>query len=74
MPIERKKAVRVVLDTSVWVSALLWTGLPHQLLKLIEKTKIIVVISPVLVKELREVLGVINLRQFWLRVKAVCQS
>lgn len=57
MPIERKNAVRVVLDTSVWVSALLWTGLPHQLLKLIENGEIKAVISPVLVKELREVLG-----------------
>ena len=49
--------MRVVLDTSVWVSALLWTGLPHQLLKLIENGEIKAVISPVLVKELREVLG-----------------
>ena len=57
MLIERKNAVRVVLDTSVWVSALLWTGLPNQLLKLIENEKIKAVISPVLVTELREVLG-----------------
>ena len=49
--------MRVVLDTSVWISALLWTGLPNQILKLIENGKIKAIISPVLVKELREVLG-----------------
>lgn len=57
MLIEKKNAIHVVLDTSVWISALLWTGLPNQLLKLIENGKIKAVISPVLVKELREVLG-----------------
>ena len=49
--------MRVLLDTSVWVSALLWPGLPHQLLKLIETGEIIPIISPALVEELRGVLG-----------------
>lgn len=45
MSIARRSAVRVVCDTSVWISALLWTGLPHQLLKRAEIGKIIYPLS-----------------------------
>lgn len=49
--------MRVVLDTSVWVSALLWLGLPHRLLELAETGALTLVMSPVLVEELRGVLA-----------------
>ena len=49
--------MRVVLDTNVWVSALLWLGLPHNLLDLAEAGTIILAMTHPLVKELREVLA-----------------
>ena len=49
--------MRVVLDTNVWVSALLWLGLPHKLLKLVAVGAIRVSMTPSLVEELREVLA-----------------
>ena len=52
--------VRVVADTNVYVSALLWTGIPHRLLRLAEEGALTLVTTPAIMEELREVLGVQN--------------
>ena len=49
--------VRVVPDTNVYVSALLWTGIPHRLLRLAEAGEVTLVTTPAIMEELREVLG-----------------
>ena len=49
--------VRVVPDTNVYVSALLWTGIPHRLLSLAEEGKLTLMTTPAIMEELREVLG-----------------
>lgn len=48
---------RVVLDTNVYISALLWTGIPHRLLRLAEAGDLTFVTTPAIMEELREALG-----------------
>jgi len=49
--------VKLVLDTNVFISALLWYGPPHQLLRLIEKGTFTLCITPSLLEELTDVLS-----------------
>ncbi len=53
----RREPPRVVLDTNVWVSALLWTGPPNDILRIGEAKRIVLVASPSIVEEAREVLA-----------------
>jgi len=46
-----------VLDTNVWISALLWTGPPNEILRVGEAKRIVLVASPSIVEEAREVLA-----------------
>lgn len=48
--------MRVVLDTNVVVSALLWGGTPYRLLHAAAEGQVVLVTSPVLLDELRKVL------------------
>jgi uncharacterized protein len=48
---------RVVPDTNVYISGLLWTGIPHRLLRLAEAGDVTLVTTPAIMEELREVLG-----------------
>jgi putative PIN family toxin of toxin-antitoxin system len=49
--------VRLVLDTNVVVSALLWSGRPYRLIEAAAGGDVDLVTSPALLAELREVLG-----------------
>ena len=49
--------MKLILDTNVWISALLWHGPPHEILKLIEKGNFAVSITPTLFEELVNVLS-----------------
>ena len=46
-----------MLDTNVWISALLWSGLPNGILRLAESKSIVLIASPSIVEEIREVLA-----------------
>ena len=46
-----------MLDTNVWISALLWTGPPNTLLRAGEAKEIVLVTSPSIVEEAGEVLA-----------------
>jgi len=48
--------MRVVIDTNVWVSGLLWRGLPWRLLCLAEDGEIEICTTPTILMELAEVL------------------
>ncbi len=48
---------RLVLDTNVYISGLLWTGIPHRLIRLAEATDVTLGTTPAIMEELREVLG-----------------
>jgi putative PIN family toxin of toxin-antitoxin system len=47
--------MRVVVDTSTLISAVLWTGLPHQLIELAETGKITLCATEETLREFREV-------------------
>ena len=49
--------MRVVLDTNIVVSALVWGGVPYRLLQLAQAGEIDLVTSPILIAELADVLG-----------------
>lgn len=49
--------MRVVLDTNVWISGLLWRGLPWRLLRLAEAGEIEPCMAPAMLEELAEVLA-----------------
>ena len=48
---------RIVLDTNVWISGLLWTGRPHEILRVAERGHLVVVVSPAIVEEVAEALA-----------------
>ena len=48
--------VRTVVDTNVYISGLLWTGLPHDLLSAAETGHLTLVTTPAIIEEVREVL------------------
>ncbi len=48
--------MRIVIDTNIWVSGLLWRGLPWQLLQLAETGRIEICMTEVMLAELSEVL------------------
>jgi putative PIN family toxin of toxin-antitoxin system len=47
----------VVLDTNVWISGLLWTGIPHEILRAAESGRLTLVVSPAILEEVEEALG-----------------
>ena len=49
--------MRVVLDTNTVVSGLLWAGSPRDIIALIEQEKVTLCTSPMLIAELRDVIG-----------------
>ena len=49
--------MRIVIDTNIWVSGLLWQGLPWELLRLAEAGRIELCVSPSILTELTRVLG-----------------
>ncbi|HEY7553400.1 MAG TPA: putative toxin-antitoxin system toxin component, PIN family [Candidatus Binatia bacterium] len=49
--------IRVVPDTNVYVSGLLWNNLSHRLLRLAEAGELIFITTPSIMEELRDVLG-----------------
>jgi uncharacterized protein len=62
---------RVVLDTNVYISALLWTGISHRLLHLAEVGDLTLVTTPGIMEELREVL---SRPKFRLRIRTLQSS
>ena len=49
--------MRIVIDTNVWVSGLLWKGQPWELLRLAEAGKIELCMAPAMIEELAKVLA-----------------
>jgi putative PIN family toxin of toxin-antitoxin system len=45
-------SIRAVLDTNVWISAILWTGLPHRILTEVESGRIRTALTPFALDEL----------------------
>jgi len=58
--------MRVVADTNVIVSALLWLGVPHDILVAAEESRLTLCVSPV---QLQELLGVLGRPKFSQRLR-----
>jgi putative PIN family toxin of toxin-antitoxin system len=56
MPSSTKRKPKVVLDTNIWVSALLWGGKPAEIIKAAEHGKFSIFISEEIVMEISRVL------------------
>lgn len=52
-----RKVVRIVLDTNVLISAIVFGGKPREILEMVKNKELSGVISPVLVAELEEILS-----------------
>ncbi|MUL37711.1 putative toxin-antitoxin system toxin component, PIN family [Gloeocapsopsis dulcis] len=55
--------MKVLLDTNIWVSGLLWGGVPGEILKLAQSQQISVVASEALLQELELTLSYTKLQQ-----------
>ena len=49
--------MHIVIDTNIWISGLLWRGMPWRLLRLAEQGQVTLSIAPAMVAELAEVLN-----------------
>jgi putative PIN family toxin of toxin-antitoxin system len=49
--------MRVVIDTNIWVSGLLWRGLPWELLRLADADQVSICAAPPMLNELERVLN-----------------
>jgi putative PIN family toxin of toxin-antitoxin system len=49
--------VKLLLDTNIWISGLLWGGIPRQIIQLAENNSATIYISNSLLKELEETLA-----------------
>lgn len=65
MSSSKKRELKAVLDTNVWVSALLWGGKPAEIIKAAEQNKIYIVISEEIVNEINQVLNYPKLKQIY---------
>jgi uncharacterized protein len=57
MPSSKKHALKALLDTNVWVSALLWGGKPAAIVKAAEEGKVAIFASEETVGEISQVLA-----------------
>lgn len=49
--------MRLVIDTNIWISGLLWRGMSHELLRLAEKGQVTLCLTADTLAELSRVLG-----------------
>jgi uncharacterized protein len=49
--------MRVLLDTNIWISGLLWGGIPNQVVRLARSGQITVIVSSEILNELQSTLG-----------------
>jgi putative PIN family toxin of toxin-antitoxin system len=54
--LESESPVRVVIDANVWISGLLWKGLPWHVLRLAEENKVEILATVSMLEELEIVL------------------
>lgn len=65
MPSSKKHVLKAVLDSNVWVSALLWGGKPAEIVKAAEQGKVRLVASEEILREISQVLNYPKLRKVY---------
>lgn len=64
-PLSKKRELKVVLDTNVWVSALLWGGKPAAIIQAAEEGIVVIFISEGIVAEIGKVLAYPKLEKIY---------
>ena len=64
-PSSKKRKPVVVLDTNVWISAMIWGGEPAEIILAVEKGQIRVVVSEEIVEEISRTLDYHRLREVY---------
>jgi len=65
MPSFEKPELKVVLDTNVWISAMIWGGVPASIIRAAEDNRILIVISKEIVQEISRTLAYPRLREIY---------
>ncbi len=73
MPSSTKRELKIVLDTNVWVSALLWGGKPAEIVRAAEDRKIRIFISEEIIVEISRVLGYPKLERIY-QTEGLCRE
>jgi putative PIN family toxin of toxin-antitoxin system len=64
-PSSKKPRLKAVLDTNVWISAMLWGGLPAEIMKAAEGGRVTLLLSEGAVEEMSRVLSHDRLRKVY---------
>jgi uncharacterized protein len=67
MPSSKKRKLKAVLDTNVWVSAMIWGGLPAEVITAAENKRILIITSEEIIKEINETLAYPKLKRIYER-------
>jgi len=65
MPSSKKRRLRVVLDTNVWVSAMIRGGLPAEVIAAAENKRIHIITSEEIIKEISQTLAYPKLKRIY---------
>ncbi len=73
MPSSKKRALKIVLDTNVWVSALIWGGKPAKIVEAAEQGRIDLFVSESIVEEISRVLSYPKIEKIY-RPQTTCRQ
>ena len=65
MTLSGKHGLKAVLDTNVWVSAIIWGGLPASIVKAAEDGKVLIIVSEEILQEISKALAYPRLREIY---------
>ena len=65
MPSSKKRKLKAVLDTNVWVSAMIWGGLPAEVINAAENNSIRIITSEEIIKEINQTLAYPKLKRIY---------
>ena len=65
MPSSKRRKPKVVLDTNVWISAIIWGGSPAEIVKAAEEGRICIFISEEIISEISRTLAYPKLKRFY---------
>jgi putative PIN family toxin of toxin-antitoxin system len=64
-PSSKKRKLKAVLDTNVWVSAMIWGGLPAEVISAAENKRICIITSEAIIEEINQTLAYPRLRRVY---------
>ena len=65
MPSSKRQKPKVVIDSNVWISAIIWGGHPAKIVKAAENGKLNILLSPEIISELNRILNYERLKTIY---------